>query len=83
MAFALANYINYKGFTLPSNETGVFADASSISPWARTHVDVLHRAGIISGKPGNVFDPEGISTRAEVAALFSRFISVVFHAEEV
>lgn len=31
-------------------------------------------AGIIQGKPGNVLDPKGIATRAEIAVMLSRFI---------
>jgi hypothetical protein len=35
---------------------------------------ILYRSGVVSGKPGNLFDPKGEATRAEVAALLRRFI---------
>jgi hypothetical protein len=37
----------------------------------------MQRAGVISGKPGNLFDPQGSATRAETAAMLHRF-SVLF-----
>jgi hypothetical protein len=36
-------------------------------------VETLYRGGIVSGKPGNVFDPRGSATRAETAAVLHRF----------
>ncbi|MDR0445696.1 MAG: S-layer homology domain-containing protein [Oscillospiraceae bacterium] len=30
--------------------------------------------GIINGKPGNLFDPQGTASRAEIAALLHRFV---------
>jgi hypothetical protein len=37
-------------------------------------IERFFKAGIISGKPGNVFDPKGDATRAEFAAMLMRFI---------
>jgi hypothetical protein len=48
----------------------VFADADKVSAYAAAAVDTLYR----SGKPGNLFDPKGEATRAEVAALLRGFI---------
>ena len=54
----------------PSAESGQdFADESAISGYAYTAVDWARANGIISGREGNVFDPKGNATRAEVAAM--------------
>lgn len=76
MTVMLSNYIQYKGYSLEAEEEGgAFADSGAISSWAWDSVDHIRRAGIISGKPGNVFDPKGMSTRAEVSAILARFIA--------
>jgi len=50
-----------------------FNDAQDISEYAVDAVNAMQRAGIINGKPGNIFDPLGNATRAEVAAMIHRF----------
>lgn len=42
-----------------------FEDDASIPRWARGYVGVLRNMGILTGKPGNVFEPFGTGTRAE------------------
>lgn len=75
MTVMLHNYIRYKGYALMDKaETGAFSDSGAISSWAADSVDMIRRAGLISGEPGNVFDPQGMSTRAEVSAILVRFI---------
>ena len=39
-------------------------------------VEAFFKAGIISGKLGNIFDPKGSATRAEIAAILNRFLEV-------
>jgi hypothetical protein len=51
-----------------------FADADKIAGYADEAVKALYCAGIISGKPDGVFDPQGKATRAEVAAIIRRFL---------
>ena len=50
-----------------------FADGAAISPWAQTAVAWARGNGIINGKGGNVFDPQGNATRAEVAAILMNY----------
>jgi len=45
------------------------------SDYARNPVNALVAQGIIGGKPGNLFDPKGTATRAEVAALMHRYMA--------
>ncbi|MDR2770592.1 MAG: S-layer homology domain-containing protein [Clostridiales Family XIII bacterium] len=51
-----------------------FADEGDISEYASEAIETLYCAGIINGRPGNLFDPKGIATRAEVAAMLHRFM---------
>lgn len=74
MAHILNNYVKYKGYTWPDGEGSVFNDQSSISDWAVESVSAVHKAGVVVGKPGDIFDPQGTANRAEVATVFSRAI---------
>ena len=40
-------------------------------------IELLYKAGVINGKPGGVFDPQGEATRAELAAMLMRFLEAV------
>ena len=53
-----------------------FADKNDISEMATTAVSMLVTQGIIDGKPGNLFEPKGTATRAEVAVMLHRFVKV-------
>ena len=54
--------------------TKTFADEDSISNYAKEAVGNLAAQGVINGKPGNVFDPKGNTTRAEIAAMLHRLL---------
>ncbi|MCL2578167.1 MAG: S-layer homology domain-containing protein [Defluviitaleaceae bacterium] len=75
MARMLVNYIEYKQFSLPLNTTSAFNDEASINAWALDAVITLQQAGVISGRSGNIYEPQGIATRAEVATVFAQFIA--------
>lgn len=67
----------------PSAEAaGAFADASAISDWAADGVAWAVEAGLVSGKPGNLFDPAGQATRAEAAAILARYDQQLGTADE-
>ncbi len=59
---------------LPEVASEAFADDSSIAGYARTAVYALKAGGVISGKPGNRFDPVGLVTRAECAVILCRLL---------
>lgn len=79
MSVMLYNYIKHKGYKLPRNAqtNGPFIDENDISAWAAAAVKEIQRVGIINGRPGNIFDPKGTATRAEVATIFARFIEAL------
>lgn len=75
MAVILVNYASYAGITLSdSGTTTLFADDSSIESWASDSVYTARNAGIISGKTGNIFDPQGNAKREEVCAVLCRML---------
>ena len=75
LAVILANYVQYK---LPAiREDEKFADAAAVSDYAREATSTLFRAGIVGGKPGNLFDPKGFATRAEAASMLRRFVEAI------
>jgi hypothetical protein len=51
-----------------------FADEAGVADYAREAVRSLAAAGVLNGRPGNIFDPQGRATRAEVAAVLHRFL---------
>lgn len=65
MAVVLGRALNVNPFDV---HTG-FEDDASIPHWARGYVGVLRNMGVISGKPGNAFEPFGTGTRGESARI--------------
>jgi len=78
MAAMIHRYLKWKGYGLSKKvPENTFADQNSISPWALEAVLSIQNAGIIVGKPGNLFDPQNTATRAEVATVFRRMIEEI------
>ncbi|MBQ9985023.1 MAG: S-layer homology domain-containing protein [Oscillospiraceae bacterium] len=71
MAVMIKRYVtNVAKVTLvESNAQADFADDASIAAYAKEAVYAMQRAGIIGGKPGNVFDPVANATRAEASKM--------------
>ena len=75
MAVLLQKYIRAMGDILPeTNESTAFADAEAIGAFARDAVTAMQKAGIMNGKSGNRFNPNGTATRAEVTAVLHRYV---------
>ncbi|MFU1797899.1 fibronectin type III domain-containing protein [Paenibacillus azoreducens] len=51
-----------------------FTDDEAIPEWARGSVEAIRGLGITSGREGNKFVPEDMSTRAEVATILLRML---------
>ena len=58
-----------------ADSTQSFADQNQISDYARSAVNWARANGIVSGRPGNRFDPAASATRAEVATILRNFLS--------
>ena len=59
-----------------------FADKSTIASWSIDAVEWAWYVGLISGKPGNLFDPTGNITRAEAATILMNYDQTFIHPPE-
>ena len=74
LAVILYGYARYKGLDVTvSGDLSGFADSASVSAWAADALQWANGQGLINGKNGNLLDPAGTATRAEAAAILSRF----------
>jgi hypothetical protein len=75
LATILSRYAAYAKISIQAmRNSSEFADASSISDYAKSAVESLYRAGVISGKENNLFGPSNSATRAETAAMIHRLL---------
>jgi uncharacterized repeat protein (TIGR02543 family) len=80
MVTILHNFCKWKGIDVSVGEdTNILSynDAFNVSEWAIPAFQWSCGAGIVSGKPGGLLDPQGKATRAEVAAILHRFLETV------
>ncbi|OKP83207.1 hypothetical protein A3842_09415 [Paenibacillus sp. P3E] len=79
LAVILNNYLKFSKLPAGNWSTpATFADNGQISAWASEAVEAIQGYGLISGKTGNIFDPKGTATRAEVATVLKRMIEGSF-----
>ncbi|MCL2766857.1 MAG: S-layer homology domain-containing protein [Peptococcaceae bacterium] len=77
MAAILLRYILYSGMDYTvDDDYRLFPDDQEISDWAKEPVQVLNKLGIINGRPDKSINPHGNATRAEVAAMLYRLMSL-------
>ncbi len=79
MAVILYNYVKAKGYNISTMETAPapFVDIGLVSNWAEEAVKWIQNTSIMNGKPGNLFDPSEIASRAEGCAVFTRLIQAI------
>lgn len=76
LAIILKKYAAYKQYAM-ANETvdlSKFKDADMVSDWAKDAMIWAVSAGIINGKDGDMLDPKGTATRAEIAQMLKLFM---------
>jgi hypothetical protein len=74
MAAILLRYAEFAGKnTQITLKYPQFNDYDEISHYAKRAAEILQNADVISGKPGNIFDPSATATRAETAQLLMNF----------
>lgn len=78
MVTILSNFLAYKNVPVREIEPADFADEAQIAEWAQKAVDRMVNAGVIHGKPNNVFDPKGGTTRAELAKVLYMLIELEY-----
>jgi hypothetical protein len=75
LATLIARYAEFAGLSVPPlRPAESFDDDALTADYAKDALRALTAGGILNGKPGNIFDPRGGATRAEVAAILHRFI---------
>jgi len=77
MALIFMRFANHTGVVITETDMEPFADEDQVSSWALDAVLYAQRIGLINGKDGNLFDPKGTATRAEMCAVTSRFLTKV------
>lgn len=76
MAVFIDNYVKATNSTYLQREVEAFKDGAFISKEAVEGVISMHKAGIISGKDGNIFDPKGKVTLAQGTSALRRLVEV-------
>ena len=75
LAAIFYRYADYKGYDLTvKGNLDKFKDADKITDYAKTAMQWAVDSGLMKGKSGNLLDPQGTATRAEIAAMLHRFI---------
>ncbi|MPN58145.1 hypothetical protein SDC9_205846 [bioreactor metagenome] len=72
------NYLTFAKFNISVTQQAiVFDDESKIADWAKPATQTVQKLGIIEGMGQNLFDPQRVSTRAQVSTVLQRMISEV------
>ena len=75
LATIFYRYADYKGYDLTvKGNLDKFKDADKITDYAKMAMQWAVGSGLVKGKSGNLLDPQGTATRAEIAAMLHRFI---------
>ena len=78
LAAIFYRYADYKGYDLTvKGNLDKFKDADKITDYAKTAMQWAAGSGLVKGKSGNLLDPQGTATRAEIAAMLHRLIEEV------
>ena len=76
MAAILYNYAEYKGMDVTASaDLSGYSDADSVSGWAEEAMSWAVEEGLLRGVTNDTLEPEGMATRAQVAAILQRFLS--------
>ncbi|OPX42807.1 endo-1,4-beta-xylanase A precursor [Ruminiclostridium hungatei] len=79
MAVIITNFAKAEDLIIKEiiGQPAVFSDESSINDLSKDSINTVQKAGIMSGKANNKFDPKGKITRAETAVILSKLITNV------
>ena len=74
MATILYRYAQYKGYdTTARADLSRFTDAAQVGPWAVDAIRWANAEGMINGTSDTTLSPKGSATRAQAAAILTRF----------
>ena len=75
MAAILRNYAAYKGMDVTATGSlSTYTDADSVSAWAKESIAWAVGEHLISGVTDDTLQPQGLSTRAQAAAVLQRYL---------
>lgn len=78
LAAVLRNYAAYKGLDVTaSGSLAHYTDAASVSDWAKESVEWAVGSGLVGGYEDSTLQPQGTTTRAEVASVLQRALGNV------
>ena len=82
LAVIMMRYAQYLGLETPERaDLSGFVDADQISAYAQEAMSWANAVGLLSGKGDGIMDPQGVATRAEVAAMMARLDQMVKQTE--
>lgn len=71
MAQMIYNAMKIKGY-MPVGAQNTFSDSAACADYAKEAIAELCTKGVVGGVGDNMFDPQGIATRAQAAVIISR-----------
>ncbi len=76
MAAILYNYAEYKGYDVSARaDISSYDDAANVSDWAIESVQWANAMGLVNGMTDTTIEPQGNATRAQIAAILSRYLT--------
>ena len=82
LAVVMMRYAQYLGLETPERaDLSGFVDTDQISAYAQEAMSWANAVGLLSGKGDGIMDPQGVATRAEVAAMMARLDQMVKQTE--
>lgn len=73
----LYRYVQYKGYTINKVDISNYEDSLNISDYALEAMEWAVEEGLIKGRSATKLEPQGNTTRAEMATILQRFIEQV------
>ncbi len=81
LAAMLYRYNNYKQFDMErdaSKDIATFNDYADIRAWARESCQWAYQVGVVNGRAGNMYDPNGSASRAQLSVILSRYLQLYY-----
>ena len=78
MLYRFANYLDVKFAAASNKKLSEFTDFADIYGWAQEAVQWNVTCGFINGRANGTFDPQGNTTRAQLAVIMARFLQAYY-----
>ena len=82
LALVLYRYAQFRGYDVSAKgDLSLFDDAEDVSSWAVDGMTWAVGSSLINGRNGTNLAPQGTATRAELATILQRFVSLMADAD--